>query len=261
MRPELQIHNTPDAKVEELSPNQWRLSIPAGPAGRYRWAQLDDYMHRPRSAFLWKPPLRLEVRARVSGLEPPGTWGFGLWNDPFNVSLGLRGMARRLPALPNAAWFFFASRHNYLALRDDHPAQGLLTATFSSPTIPSPLLALGLPSLPLLAWPPGARIVRRLARRVIQEDAARMEIDPTEWHTYCLEWRRDAVRFFLDGDMCFETKVAPRSRLGLVLWIDNQYAAFPPEGRLRFGTLPHSEPAWLEVALVEVETLGGAREP
>lgn len=251
---DFQIRHTPGAKVEKLSPNQWRLGIPAGPAGRYRWAQLDDYMHCPRSAFRWKPPFHLELRARVSAVEPPGTWGFGLWNDPFSVSLGLRGMARRLPALPNAAWFFFASRHNYLTLRDDHPAKGLLAATFSSPAIPSPLLALGLLSLPLLAWPPTARFLRRLARRFVQEDAARLEIDPTEWHTYCLEWHREAVHFLLDGDICFETNAAPRAPLGLVVWIDNQYAAFPPEGRLRFGTLPYPEPAWLEVVLLEAGT-------
>jgi hypothetical protein len=42
--------------------------------------------------------------------------------------------------------------------------------------------------------------------------------------------------------------------LGLVLWIDNQYAAFPPTGRLRIGSLLNPESAWLELADVEVET-------
>jgi hypothetical protein len=33
-----------------------------------------------------------------------------------------------------------------------------------------------------------------------------------------------------------------------VLWIDNQYAALPPKGRLSFGTLPVPQPAWIEIA-------------
>jgi hypothetical protein len=35
--------------------------------------------------------------------------------------------------------------------------------------------------------------------------------------------------------------------LGFVLWVDNQYAAFPPDGRIRFGSLENPEPAWIEV--------------
>jgi hypothetical protein len=40
--------------------------------------------------------------------------------------------------------------------------------------------------------------------------------------------------------------------MGLVLWIDNQYAAFPPDGKLRAGTLPALEEAWLEISQVQV---------
>jgi len=38
-----------------------------------------------------------------------------------------------------------------------------------------------------------------------------------------------------------------------VLWIDNQFAAFPPSGRLGTGTLATLEPAWLELADLDVE--------
>ncbi len=117
----------------------WRLSLPPGPAGQYRWAQLDDYIPLPRRRFLWTPPVRLSLEARVSAPGLPGTWGFGFWNDPFQASLGLGGTARRLPALPNAAWFFYASPPNFLAFRDDLPAQGLLAATFRLPLLPAPL--------------------------------------------------------------------------------------------------------------------------
>jgi len=161
-------------------------------------------------------------------------------------------MARRIPALPQAAWFFYASPPNYLALHDTHTAQGLLAATFASRRIPALLLAASLPALPLLAWSPTARLLRRAARPFVAEDALRLDLDPTRWHNYRLEWRTDAVDFTVDGEPCFTTTVAPRGPLGLVLWIDNQYAAFPPQGTLRFGTLANPEPAWLELAEIEV---------
>ncbi len=248
---QLERRSTPGAEVQALA-HGWRLSIPAGPAGTYRWAQLDDYLQRRRSGFLWRPPTRLSLCARVSATDLPGTWGFGLWNDPFSVSLGLGGTARRLPALPNAAWFFFASPPNHLAVHDHHPAQGFLAATFASASVPPPLLALAALGLPLFAWPGSARLLRRLARRFVREEAINLAVDPSEWHSYSLEWREEEVRFAVDGAVCCETPISPRGRLGLVLWIDNQYAAFPPSGILHFGTLPNPEPAWLELDGVQV---------
>ena len=251
MIPELCPRNTLGSEVVALDAGAWRLRIPGGPGGSYRLAQLDDYSKLPRSRFLWRPPVCLEVRARVSEAEPSGTWGFGLWNDPFTASLGLAGMARRLPALPQAAWFFYASPHNYLALHDTHPAQGLLAATFASRRIPAPVLAAGLPALPLLAWPLTARWLRRAMRPFVAEDAARLDLDPAQWHTYRFDWCADAVNFFVDGESCFTTTVAPSGPLGLVLWIDNQYAAFPPDGRLRFGALSNVS-AELELCIGEL---------
>jgi hypothetical protein len=239
---------TRDARVERSSKDLWRLEIPAGPAGRYRLAQLDDYGRLPRGAFRWQPPLEMALRARASEALPPGTWGMGLWNDPFGMALLSGAEGLRLPALPNAAWFFFASPPNYLSLRDDLPAQGGLAATFSTPSLPPALLLPAGLALPLLALPPTTRWLRRLARRWVRQDACRLEIDPTQWHAYRLQWQAEQVRFWVDEALVLETAAAPRGPLGLVLWVDNQYAALPPDGRLRFGTLPNPRPAWLEIA-------------
>lgn len=244
---DLRARTTPGSQVSQVAEGIWRLAIPAGPAGRYRWAQLDDYLHRPRRDFPWRPPLVFELRARVSASDLPGTWGFGFWNDPFNASLGVGGTARRLPVLPNTAWFFHASPPNYLALSDTHPAVGFLAGVFSSPLIPPALLALSLPFLPLLGLPAAARLLRRAARRLIQDDAASLELDVTAWHIYRLELRLDRSVFWVDGAPVFESAVRPRPPLGLVVWIDNQYASFPPDGHLRFGTLATAQDAWLEV--------------
>ena len=239
--------------VRETAPGLWRLEIPAGPGGRYRWAQLDDHLGQARGRFPWRPPLRMELRARVSAVGLPGTWGFGLWNDPFSASFGVSGAARKLPALPNAAWFFYAGPPNHLAFRDDHPAQGFLAATFSALPIPSLLLAPGALALPLLALPSTARLVRRAARLLLKESGGLVPGDPTQWHTYRIEWGDSYARFLVDEVEVLLTPVSPRAPLGLILWVDNQYAAFPPSGKLRMGTLPNPEPFWMEVEGVRVD--------
>lgn len=245
--PTLRRNLTPSAQIVQTEAGAWHLEIPAGPIGRYRLAQLDDYASLQREDFPWQPPLTLTLGARASAEDIPGTWGFGLWNDPFSLSLGLGGAARRLPSLPNAAWFFFASPPNYLSLRDDLPAQGALAATFRSLFLPAHLLTLGVLVLPLFFWSLTARHLRRLGRRIIQQDAAAFSINPTEWHTYSLTWHSTSVSFQVDGKEALETTITPIGPMGLVLWVDNQYAALPPTGRLAFGTLPNPEPAWIEI--------------
>lgn len=236
---------TRGAAVDEI-PGGWRFNLPAGPAGRYRVAQLDDYQALPRRRFPWRVGTVLSMRMRASASDLPGTWGAGLWNDPFGLGL-LPGGGLRLPALPNAAWFFFASPPNYLSLRDDLTARGALAATFTAPRVPAGLLAPGLLGAPLLWLPAIRRWVRRLGRRVVRQDGVGLGMDPVDWHTYRLEWWEDGVCFCVDETEVFHSTLAPRGRLGVVLWIDNQYAAFPPDGRLAYGTLANPEPAWIEI--------------
>lgn len=243
--------HTPGSQVMRLPTGGWRLEVPAGPAGHYRLAQLDDYADLPRRAFPWNAPFNLSLRARAAQADMAGTWGFGLWNDPFALALGFGG-GRRVPALPNAAWFFFASEPNYLSLRDDLPAQGGLAATFKSPRWPAAVLAMGALALPLLVLPPMRRIMRRLGRRVVRQDAVTLAGDPCEWHTYQLEWGQSHVTFWVGGDPVLETSVAPPGPLGVVIWVDNQYAAWPPSGRLSFGTLANDLPAWIEIEEIAI---------
>jgi hypothetical protein len=251
----LQSKQTKAARVVEIGADAWRLEIPAGPQGPYRLAQLDDYVGKSRRAFPWKPPLRLNLRARASATNIPGTWGFGLWNDPFGLAI-LRGVEiLRLPTLPNTAWFFFASPPNYLSLRDDLPAHGGLAATFNSPRLPAPALALGLPALPLLLLPPAARLLRGFGRRIVHQDAVQLEIDVREWHQFDLNWQAQRVTFRVDGEIKLQTDAVPRGPLGLVLWVDNQFAAFSPDGRIRFGTLENPEAAWIEIQDLRVESV------
>jgi hypothetical protein len=245
----LQPRTTHNEKVIRI-PNGWRLEIADGGPSAYRLAQLDDYAALARSRFKWREPTTLNLRCRVSEPNLPGTWGFGFWNDPFTVSFGLQGMARRLPVLPNTCWFFHASAENHLSFTNGLPASGFLAQTFSSPRIPSALLAPGIFGIPLLAARRLSNWLRaNMAAKLIREDAKRISVDVTEWHEYQLEWRSTGVEFAVDGKTVFITATRPKGPLGLVIWIDNQYAAWRPDGSLGMGALANP-PAWMEVQLM-----------
>jgi hypothetical protein len=246
------VHKTSGAEVLHKRDGFVKLMIQPGLTGNYRLAQLDDGTSRSRNHFNWQPPLTLSLRARVSAEDIPGTWGFGFWNDPFSLSLGLGGGTRRFPAPPNAAWFFYASPQNYLSLRNDLPAKGFMAQTFNSPRYPKPFVALGAMGLPLLLWSLLARKLRSYLRYIIAEDSFAVNINVTQWHNYTLEWHNKLALFKVDNQT-FSTGNIPNGPLCFVLWIDNQYASFPPSGKLSYGTLPNHQPAWLEIDALKLE--------
>src|SRR3990172_12534231 len=157
--------------------NGWRLGIQKGDSLHYRDAQLDDYSQLPRHKFPHRT-LSLSLRAKTSSSSIAGTWGFGLWNDPFGLSLGFGGSPFRLPALPNAAWFFHASPQNYLSFRDDGPAQGFLAQTFCSPRFDLRLISTA------LALPFAPKTERRLLGQVVTEASVCLDVDVIQWHSY-----------------------------------------------------------------------------
>ena len=170
---------TRDAKCELQLKDGWRLGIQKGDSSGYRDAQLDDYSQLPRHRFPHRS-LSLSLRARTSSISPAGTWGFGLWNDPFGLSLGFGGSPFRLPALPNAVWFFYASPQNYLSFtRIDtgertspyRPAgcKWIYAQTFRSPKFHPLLILAG------LALPFSRKVTRKLLSKVIDEDSVRCQ--------------------------------------------------------------------------------------
>jgi hypothetical protein len=243
----LHISQSPTARVAKEIPGSWHLELPASAQRSYRLAQLDDHNSHRRQDFPWRPPLKLSLWARVSAQDIPGTWGFGLWNDPFSFLLSYNKVVPRLPTLPDAAWFFHASANNYLSFRDDLPASGFLAATFSSRKVSTLGLLLASPILALTLIRGTAQLVRNMLRHPVRQDAFQIHTSVTDWHAYSMEWLDGQVRFTLDGVDIMRTNIAPNGPLSLVIWVDNQYAALPPRGRLRYGTLPNPEPAWLEI--------------
>ena len=272
--PQLSPHYTPGARVEQLSDDSshYRLFIPAGSADSYRLAQLDDYNKLPRKNFPHHS-LTLSLSARTSSDSIAGTWGFGLWNNPFGMSIGFGGNPWRLPALPNAVWFFGASEENYLSFKSGldtasptrPPVNGFIAQAFRSPRFHPLLIFAG------LTLPFSRRATRRMMSRVIEEDGVQLwnkrgsssnstnklvdsrgvSVDPTQWHHYRLEWNPKRVLFEVDNVPVFESTVSPNPPLGLVIWIDNQYAAFTPEGKIGMGILKNDE-AWLEVKEIKI---------
>jgi hypothetical protein len=237
--------------VQQRGNTSWTLDIPAGREGKYRLAQLDDYHGLARSSYPWSAPMRINLSAKASSQTIPGTWGFGLWNDPFGLAI-IQGTRARLPTLPNAAWFFFASDKNYLSFQDDLPASGQIAATFSSPgRLPNNLL-IGLPIFSLVFVPGISRWLRRWLGNYVKQDSATFDIDPTEWHSYEIEWRLESVTFRVDGLVIKQTKIVPRENLGLVIWVDNQYARWLPDGRFGYGTLANADAAWLRIDGLEL---------
>ncbi|MCA2000488.1 MAG: hypothetical protein LDL51_01345 [Chloroflexi bacterium] len=232
----MKTNATQDASVEKTG-NGWRLQIEAGDARTYRNAQLDDYSGLRRSQFPHRPSktLHVSLSARVSTPFAAGTWGFGLWNDPFGLSFGFGGNPFRLPALPNAAWFFYASEQNYLSFTDNKPAQGFLAQTFRSPPFHPLLIPAG------LALPFSRKTTRRLLSRVIAEDSSALSVDTTQWRRYSLAWNAKRVTWEVDEVRVFESPVSPRPPLGFIVWIDNQFAAFTPQGKISAGVLGSGE--------------------
>ncbi|HET7010117.1 MAG TPA: hypothetical protein VFI11_05030 [Anaerolineales bacterium] len=224
-----------------------RLSLPALGRG-YADAQLDDTSGRPRHRFLHHPVFQMSVRARASTANPVGTLGFGLWNDPFGFSLGLGGAARRMPAAPQALWFFNGSPPNDLAFARPGVASGWKAAALRSPRLPWPLVVAG-GGLVLAAG-----LVRRLqaalvrtALHRVQASEVRLDFRLDEWHTYALEWIEGSAAFRVDGEIVLETRATPTPPLGFVTWIDNQFAVLSPSQGMRFGVVPVPEPQFLEL--------------
>jgi hypothetical protein len=216
---------------------------------RYCNAQLDDYQRLPRRAFLHRPPLQLTVRARFSHAPAAlrGTGGFGFWNDPFLMT-GLR-----TPALPRALWFFYAAPPGDLRLAVGTPGHGWKAAALDALT-PGAAAALPLAALaaPLLRRPDFYRRLWPYFERRFGIAEAALDVAPAQWHTYTLTWEPHAATFAVDGAVVLMAP-SPRGPLGFVAWLDNQYLAVHPSGRIRWGLVAKSEQQWLEIAALRLE--------
>jgi hypothetical protein len=247
--------------VQGELPEGVRLAIPAKAAG-YADAQLDDTHRRRRSEFPWRPPVQMRLRARASHAAPGGTLGFGFWNDPFGFSLGQGGAAARLPAAPDAVWFFYASPPADLRFTPGIAGSGWKAMSLSTRRIPSLALLAIAPMAALLAL---LRTLRRpilsTALRSVHAGEAALGVSLDTWHDYALDWRAEVAEFSVDGRLLLRASQPPKGPLGLVLWIDNQYATATVESGFRFGLVAPTEAQWLEIEEFEITSNLAHRTP
>jgi hypothetical protein len=225
----------------------WRLEIPAIRAG-YADAQLDDTQGRRRSELLHRPPIRLSLEARAEPPRPSGTFGFGLWNDPFPAVGATAGGSRFLPASPQALWFFWRSAPSDLSFARGEAGVGWCAASLKSPPAAGGLVALlgAAAYVGMLARPLRGPILRRFWRTVHGHQRS-LPSPPATWRRYEIEWERDLATFLVDGESVLRVDDPPSEPLGIVLWIDNQWAVFTQSGGMRFGVVPTRAEARLEV--------------
>ena len=104
-----------------------------------------------------------------------------------------------------------------------------------------------------LAFPVAPKMTRRMIGRLVHEDAKAVEADPRVWRRYTVDWALNRTAFSVDHALILDSSLSPRPPLGLVAWIDNQYAAFDPSGKLRWGVEASPEDAWLELDELHIQ--------
>lgn len=227
-----------------------RLLLPGASDAQYSDAQLDDFHmdagRRERDEFVWRPPLRLELRARFSHSQQAlrGTAGFGWWNAPF---AGDR--ATVVGVGPQVLWFFFGSPPNNLAATPGWSGHGWFAQGLNVPTLPGWLVEAGMWAMRL----PGVRWLARRGAGSVSRAAEQPlhDVDITQWHDYALEWRGDEAAWWVDGTCVLRYRQPPRGPLALVLWVDNQWADLENHS----GLLATPDPQWLDIAEVELHNL------
>ena len=244
----------------QIADSAIRMAFESAQPGHYSDAQIDDYAGRARSTFPWRPPLRMEVRARSSLPAATatstgesmdvlrGTAGFGFWNYPFSI----RG---DILMLPEAVWFFYASPPSNMALVPGIQGWGWKAQVIHSMRLDALLSTLPMAMATTWSWLTGEiRPAARWMQRLTGAREAILPVELTSWHTYVLEWRQTEALFWVDDQLMLRAPQPPTRPLGFIAWLDNQYAVATPRGVLRFGALA-SGPQWFELDSVSIEAL------
>ncbi len=214
--------------------NEYQLQLPVIQHG-YANAQIDDYAGTRRSHYPHRQPIVLSLQAKFSSGDIVGTAGFGFWNAPYGDP------THRFPTFPKAVWFFYAASPNHLPFL--HGQTGWFAATIDVSgwqTLLAPIALFNwLPKIQPHLWP---RLTRLLGIRM-----ARVPADATTWHYYQLKWVPRQTTFSVDGRLLLATEVSPKSPLGFVAWIDNQYLIATPKGRFGAGTVATEFPQALHL--------------
>lgn len=244
----------------ELSRSVLHMAFDGAQADKYTDAQIDDYTMLSKSQYLWRPPLRMTVRARASHPAATadatekttgilrGTAGFGFWNKPFT-------MQGQWFTLPESVWFFYSAPPSNMALAAGIPGWG-----WKAQVVHASRPGILAHAVPLAGTAAYARLTgdtkpaARWMQRFTGTSEALITQNLTEWHVYKLEWLPKTVKFWVDDELILKTKLSPTKPLGFVAWLDNEFAIATPDGKLRFGKTK-TGPQWLDVDSIKIEAL------
>jgi len=224
------------------------LKLPKDEIGKsYSNAQIDDYPNLKRRDFLNEAPLKFKIKARLKcEEEPKGTFGFGFWNDPFLMT------EPRMPSLPKAIWFFGSSSESSMDLAIGLPGHGWKMGCIDAwswkfllliPTIPFSVPLMWIPFIRRKLWP--------IAQKFMKCSEALVPVSVKDWHEYEIDWQTNLVTFYIDNQKQFEAP-APKGKLGLVIWIDNQYMKIDPRAKMSCGNLHLKHEQSLEIESFEL---------
>ncbi len=232
-----------------------RLELPPTASG-YADAQLDDYSQeggKRQDRFRWHQGVELKLKACFSHQQDDlvGTAGFGFWNAPFGDP------SVRRPALPQAAWFFFASEPSDLPLAEVGPGRGWFASSIDASSAAAKALIPAAPAALLLnQFGPLRRRLWPRIRAALGISFARVNVELRRWHSYRLLWQPSGCLFQVNGQDLLRTRHSPAGPLGFVCWIDNQYLVATNRGRFRWGVLPTASAQWMEISELSVEPIG-----
>ncbi len=209
-------------------------------------AELDDHRTVPRHKLPWKPPLRMQVRARMSHSagEMLGTAGFGFWNDPFD-------WVGNVQVPPNAVWFFYASPQSDMTFEPGVRGNGWKAATLNGGQADPLTMAVG---NFVFRLPGMSKLVFRLAQtRIHASEKVLDDVMLDDWHTYRIDWLAQEAIFFVDDEVVLRSPHPPDGPLGFVAWIDNNLAVMGPGREFAFGrmAIPHKQ--WMDLSRVQIE--------
>ncbi len=226
-----------------------RLIIEGAQEGSLSDAEINDLHSLRRRDLRWRPPVRLEVRARFShpAGQMLGTAGFGFWNNPFDPDRGI-------VAPPNAVWFFYASPPSRMPFAPGGAPNGWRAATLNGGDWPGTLFALGaallrLPGLGRLAY----AVVR--TRGIKARERLLDHVSLIQWHTYAITWEPDVAMFQVDGEEVLRAPDPPTVPLGFVAWVDNNCAWERPGADLEWSRLAVPGRQWLELEQVTISDI------
>ncbi|HEY6042645.1 MAG TPA: hypothetical protein VIX58_10975 [Anaerolineae bacterium] len=228
-----------------------RFVIDGAQEGQLSDAEIDDHRTVPRARLMWKPPLRMTVRARFSHPDGKflGTAGFGFWNDPFD-------WVGNVQSPPNALWFFYASPPSDMRFVRRVRGNGWKAAMLNGGKSNAVEMAVG---NFVFGLPGMSKVVLTLAEsRINAGEKLLDEYNMTDWHTYSLEWRERQAGFFVDEVQVLCVEDPPRVPLGFVAWVDNNCTTMGAGLDFSFRRMAVAQREWMELSLVKIEEIASS---